>query len=200
MYRYICMCRYISCMYRYRYIPFLGWNLKKRIGLKRLVWIFKQFLSVKKRKKGLSYMLLPLEFEMLRPLHFLLERKKMLVKVEMSEAVLLALKTWDQKPQDGRIKNKQKQKQSEMSSRILNKGPCSLSYPSGTTSFQANCSVPSWFLYCVFARLLAWSFFLFAFQFFLSPRAWFWSLASPLDSFWFLTPISPQAFDEYLHT
>ena len=45
------------------------------------------------KKKGLSYMLLPLEFEMLRPLHFLLERKKMLVKVEMSEAVLLALKT-----------------------------------------------------------------------------------------------------------
>ena len=49
--------------------------------------------SVLKKKKGLSYMLLPLEFEMLRPLHFLLERKKMLVKVEMSEAVLLALKT-----------------------------------------------------------------------------------------------------------
>lgn len=95
-----------------------------------------------------------------------LERKKMLVKVEMSEVILLALKTWDQKPQDGRIKNKQKQKQSEMSSRILNNGPCSLNYPSGTASSQANCSVPSWFLYCVFARLLAWSFFLFAFQVF----------------------------------
>lgn len=95
----------------------------------------------------------------------------MLVKVEMSEAILLALKTWDQKPQDGRIKNKQKQKQSEMSSRILNSGPCSLNYPSGTTSFQANYSVPAWFLYCVFARLLAWSFFSFCFSSFLSPRA-----------------------------
>ena len=150
-------------MYRNRYIPLLGWNLKQRIGLKRPVWIFKQFLIVK--KKSLSHMLLPLESEMLRPLHFFLKRKKMLVKVEMSEAILLALKTWDQKPQDGRIKNKQKQKQSEMSSRILNKGLCSLNYLSGTASFQAYCSVP-WFLYCVFARHLAWSFFLYSFQFF----------------------------------
>ena len=46
-------------------------------------------------------MLLPLEFEMLRPLHFFLERKKLFVEVEMSEAILHAFKDWDQNPRMG---------------------------------------------------------------------------------------------------
>lgn len=43
-------------------------------------------------------MFLPLDFEMLRPLLFFLERKEMFVRVEMSEVILCALKAWDQKP------------------------------------------------------------------------------------------------------
>lgn len=66
---------------------------------------FKEFLSV---KKILSCTFLPLNFEMLRLLLFFLERKKIFVRLEMSEAILRAFKAWDQNPQNGEIKNKQK--------------------------------------------------------------------------------------------
>lgn len=94
-------------------------------------------------------MLLPLDFEMLRPLLFFLERKKMFVRVEMPEVILHAFQAWDQKPQDGQIKNKQKLKQ-KMSSRILNRPSCSLTIPSGINSFLANYSglslILSWYM------------------------------------------------------
>ena len=51
-------------------------------------------------------MLLPFDFEMLKPLYFFLDRKKMFVRIALSEATLHAFKAWDQKPQDGEIRNK----------------------------------------------------------------------------------------------
>lgn len=50
---------------------------------------FKEFLNV---RKNLNCMLLPLDFEMLRPLIFFLERKKMFVGVEKSEVIFLCLR------------------------------------------------------------------------------------------------------------
>ena len=63
----------------------------------------KQFFGVKKNS---HCMLLPFDFEMLKPLYFFLDRKKMFVRIALSEATLHAFKAWDQKPQDGEIRNK----------------------------------------------------------------------------------------------
>lgn len=93
----------------------------------------------------------------------------MLVKVEMSEVILLALKTWDQKPQGWgglRINKAEAERHVQQNSKqwplLFWTTLLALLHP--TTALSR-----SWFLYCVFARLLAWSFFFLLFK--LSPRA-----------------------------